>query len=49
MAYYYKKQEEHKKLLENEDDDYLNSSWADQTKLKSHFNGMSGGVKFRAG
>jgi hypothetical protein len=49
MAYYYKKQEEQKKLLENADDDYLNSSWADRTKLKSHFNGLGGGVKFRVG
>lgn len=41
MAYYFKKQEEEKKLAENEDNDYVNSTWANNKSLKSHFNGIT--------
>ncbi|XP_034938603.1 cilia- and flagella-associated protein 298-like isoform X2 [Chelonus insularis] len=41
MLYAYRRQEELKKLEQDDDDEYLNSTWADSSSLKRHFQGLN--------
>ncbi|XP_008545012.1 cilia- and flagella-associated protein 298 isoform X2 [Microplitis demolitor] len=41
MMHAYRRQEEMKKLEQDDDDEYLNSSWADSSSLKRHFQGLN--------
>lgn len=48
MLHQYRRQEELKQLDDDDDDQYLNSSWADNSALKSQVHGVQN-VKFRYG
>ncbi|XP_012265903.1 cilia- and flagella-associated protein 298 isoform X2 [Athalia rosae] len=41
MLHAYKRQEQFKKLEQDDDDEYLNSTWADGSSLKRHFQGLN--------
>ncbi|XP_017794577.1 PREDICTED: UPF0769 protein C21orf59 homolog [Habropoda laboriosa] len=41
MLHAYNRQEQLKKLEQDDDDEYLNSSWADGSSLKRHFQGLN--------
>lgn len=48
MMHAYRRQEEQKRLEQDDDDGYLNSSWSNNTSLKSQMQGMND-IRFRMG
>lgn len=48
LSYYHKKQEEAKKIEDQDDgDQYLNSSWADNNRMKAEMHGMKSDIRMK--